>query len=285
MTTPAPPSGDAEGSHARAQTWEEGSCATDGARIHFLRSGGGGAPVVLLHGLVGSGACWTSLAQALGGEFDVVMPDARGHGRSTAPETGYSYDEHADDVSNLVSRLQLREPVLVGHSMGGMTATVVASRRAPTMRGLVLVDPTFIGPELQREVWESDVVDEHRRALAMSRADLVADARRRKPHRDPEVIEVQVDARLSTRSSAFDVLEPPNPDFRELVRAIAVPTLLVIGDSSLVSAELATELGELNPLLAIEQIPEAGHGLPFDRPQELEGVVTSFLRSLPRTPR
>ncbi len=69
-------------------TWIRGVCETNGIRIHYLRTGGGKPPAVLLHGLMGSGACWTLLARALEGEFDVVMPDARGHGGSTAPHHG-----------------------------------------------------------------------------------------------------------------------------------------------------------------------------------------------------
>ena len=253
---------------------------TDDARIHFARTGGSGQAVVLLHGLMGSGACWSPLARALEDEFDVVMPDARGHGGSAAPESGYSYDQLADDVLCLVRELELSHPVLVGHSMGGMTAAVVAQRVAKGFLGLVLVDPTFIGPDLQQQVWESDIAEQHRRTLWLSRSELLADARARHPHRSSEVIELQVEARLNTRLSAFGVLEPPNPEFRVVVNAIEVPTLLVIGDSPVVSLELATELSDINPLISVEQIPNAGHGLPFDQPERLERAIACFLRRL-----
>src|SRR5512146_2019323 len=109
-------------------TWARGVCETNGIGIHYLRTGGAKPPVVLLHGLLGSGACWTPLARALEGELDVVMPDARGHGGSSAPLAGYGYDDHARDVIGLIEELGLRAPILLGHSMGGMTAAVVASR-------------------------------------------------------------------------------------------------------------------------------------------------------------
>jgi N-formylmaleamate deformylase len=262
------------------QTWTAGTFRTNEVGIHFSRTGGNGLPVVLLHGLMGSGACWSPLAQALEDDFDVVMPDARGHGRSTAPEFGYSYDQLADDVLGLVEKLQLFRPVFIGHSMGGMTAAVVTQRSAGNVSGLVLVDPTFISPDLQQEVWESDVADQHRRSLARTKSALMADARARHPHRSSGIIKLQVEARLNTRLSAFGVLEPPNPDFRAVVRAIEVPTLLVIGDSPVVSLELATELSHINPRVGVEQIPNAGHGLPFDQPEHLERVVASFLRRL-----
>ncbi|MFP2932524.1 alpha/beta fold hydrolase [Pyxidicoccus sp. 3LG] len=119
-----------------------GVCETNGINIHYLRTGGANPPVVLLHGLIGNGACWTRLARVLEGEVDVVMPDARGHGGSSAPHHGYRYDAHASDVVGLIRGLELSRPVLLGHSMGGMTAAVVASRGAGGIRGLILVDPT-----------------------------------------------------------------------------------------------------------------------------------------------
>src|SRR5690348_1012751 len=105
-----------------------GDCETNGIGLHYVRTGGAKSPVVLLHGLLGSGACWTPLARALESEFDVVMLDARGHGGSSAPDHGYRYDDHASDVVGMIRGLDLARPVLLGHSMGGMTAAVVASR-------------------------------------------------------------------------------------------------------------------------------------------------------------
>jgi N-formylmaleamate deformylase len=260
-------------------TWISGVCETNGISTHYLRTGGAKPPVVLLHGLMGSGACWTPLARALERDFDVVMPDARGHGGSSAPHDGYRYDDLASDVVGFIRGLELSRPALLGHSMGGMTAALVASRRAGTIRSLILVDPTFLSPERQREVRDSDVAEQHRRALGLRRSDLVAQARARHPHRSPELVELQADARLKTRLDAFEVLTPPSPAYRDVVGAIDVPSLLVIGDSSpVVTLEMATELRSLNSCLRIEQVRDAGHGLPFEQPERLEEVVASFLR-------
>lgn len=255
-------------------------CGSNGIDIHYLRTGGGKPPVVMLHGLMGSGACWTPVARALAGELDVVMPDARGHGGSSVPPHGYQYDDLADDVVGLLGALRLERPVLIGHSMGGMTAAVVASRGVGDLRGVVLVDPTFLEPARQREVSESDVASQHRAALGRTKDELVAMARARGSQRSPELLELQADARLATCMAALDVLTPPNPDYRELVRALSVPTLLVIGDDPVVTREMATELGGTNPLLRVAQIAEAGHGLPFDQPDRLAEAVLAFVREL-----
>ncbi len=188
-----------------------GVCKGSGIDIHFLRTGGGKPPLVLLHGLTGSGACWIPLARALEGEYDVVMPDARGHGNSGTPVNGYRYDNHATDVIGLIQGLGLAAPVLLGHSMGGMTAAVVASQPATAIRGVILADPTFLSPERQREVHESDLVEQHRRLLGLNKGEVLAQLRLRHSHRSSELIELIAEARLQTRIDAFDVSYAAKP--------------------------------------------------------------------------
>jgi N-formylmaleamate deformylase len=257
-----------------------GRCQANGIDIHFLRTGGDKPPLVALHGLIGSSACLSPLARTLEGDFDVILPDARGHGQSSVPVSGYSYPELAADVIDLIAKLELDTPVLLGHSMGGLTAAVVASQLGSAISGLVLVDPTFISPEWQREAFESNVAAEHGQLLASARSDLLARARQRSPHRSDEMIGYLVDARLKTSLNAFEVLTPPNPDYRELVRRVCVPTLLVIGERGVVSLDTAKELLRLNPLVCSKLIADVGHGLPYDEPSRLGGVVLSFLRKL-----
>src|SRR5690348_9516694 len=121
--------------------WTNGVCETNGIDVHFLRTGGAKPPLVMLHGLLGNGACWTPVARALEDDHDVVMPDARGHGHSSAPLSGYRYEDHAADVIGLIQALRLVSPIVLGHSMGGLTAALVASRLGEALRGVILVDP------------------------------------------------------------------------------------------------------------------------------------------------
>lgn len=262
------------------KSWTNGFCEANGINIHYVRTGDHKPPLIPLHGLTGSGACWTPLARALEADYDVVMPDARGHGNSSAPPRGYLYQDHASDVIGLIQALGLVAPVLLGHSMGGMTAAVVARQVGTAISGVILADPTFLNPQRQREVHESDVIEQHLRLLGSNRGDLLAQARLRHPHRSSELIELITDARLQTRISAFDVLRPPNPEYHELVSAICTPLLLLIGDTGVVSLETARELQNVNPRLRLEQIPDVGHGLPYDQPDHFAAVVRSFLRSV-----
>lgn len=280
--------------------------------IHYLRTAASGRrtpSLVLLHGLMGSGAGWTPVARALEGEFDVIMPDARGHGRSSAPGDGYRYDELAGVVIGLINGLDLSHPVLVGHSMGGMTAAVVAARTAGAviagreavgaihgavgaihgavsaihnvrLGALILVDPTFLSPDRQRDVYTSDVAEQHRRALTRSRAELIVEARARHPQRSLELLEIQAEARLNTSLAAFDVLRPPAPDYRVVMQGIDIPTLLVIGDRTpVVTLDMATELASGNPHVRIAEVRDAGHAIPFEQPEALSREIAAFLHT------
>lgn len=261
--------------------WTTGSCQANGINIHYLRTGGDKPPVVLLHGLTMSGACWIPLARSLEEDYDVVMPDARGHGNSSALDQGYSYNKLAADVMSLVEVLRLTNPVLIGHSMGGMTAAMAVTQNPKQLRGLVLADPTFLTPQRQQEVYESDVAAQHHRILDRSKEDYLAELRSRYRHRLPELTELFVKARFQTSIHAFDILAPPNPDYRQLICALAIPSLLVIGGvGGVVSPIVAAELASLNQCLKIVQIEEAGHGIPYDQPERFSTVVKAFLRSI-----
>lgn len=259
--------------------WNTAVCETNTIKIHYTRTGGNKPPLILLHGLMANGVCWTGLARVLQKEYDVIMPDARGHGKSSIPDDGYRYEDHANDVAGLINALRLPPPVLLGHSMGGMTAAVVASRKPNLLRGLILADPTFLSPKVQREVRDSDVADRHRKILNMSLNEAVAEARIRHPDRSPETLELFARARLQTSMAAFDVLIPPNPDYKQLVSEIDVPSLLLLGDNGVVSPVVAKELQRLNSLLQVEQIREAGHALHLDQPESFAAIVSTFLHS------
>lgn len=261
-------------------SWFNGVRRSNGIDIHYLRAGGSKTPLVLLHGLTGSGACWTPLARSLESEYDVVMPDARGHGNSSTPLNGYRYEDHARDVLELIRELGLSAPILLGHSMGGMTAAVVASLAGKMIRAVILADPTFLSPERQREVYDSDVAEQHRRLLGQDKREVLTQLRLRHPRRSPEIIEHIASARLRTRMNAFDVLTPPNPEYHPLVRAIEVPILLILGDAGVVSLETARELQGVNARVRIEVIQDAGHAAQYDQPERFEAVVRSFLRSI-----
>ena len=98
-------------------------------------------PVVLAHGFSDDGLCWTPVAEALEADYDVVMVDARGHGRSDAPEQGYGSAEHANDLAGVIAALGLQRPAVLGHSMGAVSTLALAGLYPDLPRAILLEDP------------------------------------------------------------------------------------------------------------------------------------------------
>lgn len=134
------------------------------------RRSGSGPPVVILHGLLGSGRNWQGIASALGTRFDVVLPDLRNHGGSPWDEDA-GYPALVADVLALLDRLGLPRVRLVGHSMGGKVAMILALEAPERVERLVVVDiaPVAYGPGLDamlRAMRDLDLAGMTRRAEA-----------------------------------------------------------------------------------------------------------------------
>src|SRR4051794_36885198 len=108
--------------------WYEGFVAANGLSLHYIRTGNGAQPaLLLLHGLTDHGRYWAPTAAVLQDRFDVVMLDQRGHGQSARPAAGYSAEEMAEDAAGVVRALGLAPATVLGHSMGGAVALVLAA--------------------------------------------------------------------------------------------------------------------------------------------------------------
>ncbi|MGW4231102.1 alpha/beta fold hydrolase [Streptomyces sp. NPDC004980] len=107
-----------------------------------------GSPVVLLHGLGGSSASWETVGNLLGEEWRVYALDLRGHGESDWPDE-YAFEQMRDDVLGFLDACELDRVGVVGHSMGGVVAYLLAEEHADRVERLVLVEtpPPFPGQE------------------------------------------------------------------------------------------------------------------------------------------
>jgi len=98
-----------------------------------------GVPVILLHGLLGSLVNWQRIARHLGERYRVIVPDLRNHGRSPH-DPDVSYEAMASDVLELMDDLKISRATLVGHSMGGKTAMLLALQHGHRVERLAVVD-------------------------------------------------------------------------------------------------------------------------------------------------
>jgi pimeloyl-ACP methyl ester carboxylesterase len=109
-----------------------------GGRLRVATWSGTGAPVLAIHGITSSSRTWSFVARAL--DNPVLAPDLRGRGRSNHLPGPWGMVQHAEDCAEVVAASGGVPLVVVGHSMGGFVATVLAARRPDLVRGIVLVD-------------------------------------------------------------------------------------------------------------------------------------------------
>ncbi len=121
--------------------WISDYIEVNGIKLHYTRTGGKKPPFVLLHGYSDNGLCWTRTARELEENFDVIMPDLRNHGLSSDPEEGIETFEMVKEIVELMEKLELEKAWIMGHSMGGRIACLIAENYPDLINGAVLLDP------------------------------------------------------------------------------------------------------------------------------------------------
>ncbi|MEG4350410.1 alpha/beta hydrolase [Microcoleus sp. LAD1_D3] len=100
--------------------------------------------LLLLHGLADSACVWTSLGNYLSSRYHIVAPDMRGHGESSKPKTGYTFESAIADLEALMAHLNWHDAHILGHSWTGKLAPIWARQNPDRFCSMILVDPIFI---------------------------------------------------------------------------------------------------------------------------------------------
>jgi pimeloyl-ACP methyl ester carboxylesterase len=126
--------------------WQERDVEANGIRQHFLRTGGSGPPLVLLHGFMEGAIAWLPVARALESDYDVVMLDARGHGRSARAGGHFEAEILAKDVATALAALNISGVRLLGFSLGATTGAFLVDRYPDAVSRLILAGLPEGGP-------------------------------------------------------------------------------------------------------------------------------------------
>lgn len=274
-----------------SRTWE---AATDGAALH-VRVGGQGPAVVMLHGFGDTGDMWAPLAAALAPDHTVIVPDLRGMGLSSHPDTGYDKKTQAGDVAAVLDALDVQRAGVVAHDIGTMVAYAFTAAYPQRVTRLVLMDApipgtgdwdrlscdprvwhfSFQGPDVERLVAgrERIYLDRFWNEFAADPARLGEDTRAHY---------AALYARPGAMHSAFSQFAAFGQDARDNAASLAaggklgVPVLAVGGEESYGPRMAEIASAAFTHVQGVT-IPDAGHWLMEEQPQAVVAAVRAFL--------
>jgi pimeloyl-ACP methyl ester carboxylesterase len=225
----------------------------NGFRMHFdVR--GEGEPLLLLHGGLGIGDDWRHVFPSDLPGYRLIVPDLRGHGRSTSPPQEFTFRACASDVWELLQYLQIDRVKAIGMSLGAKTLLHLATAHPPCVEAMVLVSATPRFPDPLREAAARFTRD----ALAQLPVAERDRLRTRHVHGDEQI------ARLYDMTRSFATSHDDMAFTATSLGSITARTLIVHGDHDpLYPVELAVELFRGIPASALWIVPNGGHGPIF----------------------
>lgn len=213
----------------------------------FIRTIGSGEPLLLLHSGTQSGEMWRPFEEALGARYRLVVPDLRGHGRSTNPEGPLTTRRFADDVVALLDHLGIRRCRAIGASAGGMTLLHLATHHPERLEAMVVVGVGTDLPEACRQILATTSVD------GLSEA---AWQRLRARHRHG-------DEQIRALYAWVAGLAEDTGDMKftkAQLAGVTTPTLIVHGDRDYCfPASMALEIHEVVPTSYLWVVPNGSH--------------------------
>jgi pimeloyl-ACP methyl ester carboxylesterase len=262
----------------------------------YVRLGGKGPAVLLLHGFGDTGDMWMPLADALVKDRAVIVPDLRGMGLSSHPEAGYEKVAQARDLATILDQLGFQQIALVTHDIGNMVGYAFAAMYPQRVSKWVVMDAplpgighwddqlknpktwhfNFRGPDVERLV-----AGRERILLDRFYNELSADPSRiDEPTRDHyTALYALPHAIHNAFSGQFAAFAQDAIDNRQLAATgkLKMPVLAIGGDHSY-GAQLATEIGFAAADVRAAVIEDSGHWIMEEQPAQAVTIILSFLK-------
>jgi pimeloyl-ACP methyl ester carboxylesterase len=265
----------------------------NGVRLHYL-IGGKGSPVVLLHGYAETGYMWRPLMPQLAKHHTVIVPDLRGAGGSSKPESGYDKKNMAVDIHELTASLGFDRVSIVGHDIGLMVAYAYAAQFPQGTGRMVLMDAFLPGIGnwkdvwLMRDLWHFHFYGKVPLALVKGRERIYFEHFWNDFAADPKHSVPEADRRIYARAYAqpggmragfeyFRTFEQDAKDFEQFSKTkLTMPVLVLTGEKA--SGAFLIEQAKLVCSDVRGQIvPGAGHWLMEEAPDTVIPALVDFL--------
>lgn len=261
----------------------------DGLKIRYRDEGPRGASaIIMVHGFASSLETWDSLAAELSNDYRVIRLDLPGHGLTGPdPESRYTNEETVEFLGKFVTALDIKKPLLIGNSSGGLVSWRLAAKSPEAVSGLVLIAP---GGFSINGVTETPVEVPMMVKFYLTKAPMAGVKQATGAlYGDPEKLS---EARIN---SVHDMMVWPGngdafvaraasftlPDPTEDLQGIEVPTLIIWGDKDvMVPAAHAEKFAAAMPKVTLKLYENAGHVPQEETPEQLASDVREFFASL-----
>ncbi|MGW7519103.1 alpha/beta fold hydrolase [Streptomyces sp. NPDC054796] len=263
-----------------------------GRTVAYADHGGGGVPLLALHGTFGRGAAFAGIAERLAGRVRVIAPDQRGHGHTDRADD-YGADAFVEDAAAFVRHLGLGPLPVLGHSRGGITAYQLAARHPELVSALLVEDvgPVMRRPEVDRPTldvrgWPRTAPTREELGAAIVAAG-VPDVSYFLQSAEPEGgagpdgggwrLLFDWDDMMAVQESGVGDWWP------EWLGSRCPALVLRGGHSTMLPAPLAREMTGHRPDTRLVEFPAAGHWIHDDDPDGFAEAVAEFLGAAPVT--
>jgi len=243
---------------------------------------GSGPWVTLSHSLTTDLSMWDQLAVALAPTFTVLRYDTRGHGKSSAPDSAYSFDQLGGDVLGLLDALNIARSHFVGLSMGGMIGQHLALQAPQRLNKLVIANSTSRIPPEAAAIWDERIAQARAQGTAaLAEATLgrwftpaFRSARPDVMARIAAMIEATPVAGYVGCAEAIRRL-----DLTARLPHVTTPTLVVVGaDDPGTPPAASSVIAAAIPGARLEIIPSASHLSCIEQPETFNRLVANFLK-------
>jgi pimeloyl-ACP methyl ester carboxylesterase len=264
----------------------------DGVTMH-VRVGGKGPAVVLLHGFGDTGDMWAPLAADLARDHTVVVPDLRGMGLSSIPESGYDKKTQAADIRGVLNALKIEHSVVVGHDIGTMVAFAYASRYPERTDRLVVMDAPVPGIPPWNDIvrspmlWHFDFGGPDMERLVAGRERIYLDRFWNEFAGTPAKVDegtrqhyAKLYARPGAMHAAFAQFRSIRQDAVDneasMTKKLSMPVLAVGGEKSFGANEAIVMRNAADKVTEVV-IPGAGHWLMEEAPTQTIAAIRGFM--------
>ena len=244
--------------------------------IGYEESGfGTKTPIVFLHGVGSDKSVWRPQLDYFGQERRAIAFDYPGYGDSDPAPEGTTRDDYAAAILSALETLDVARAHICGLSLGGVVAIALHQLSPEACATLILADTFAVHPEGRAIFDRSLAGSSDLPAMAEARVDFLI-AQPADPGVRSNVVETM--SRIDPASYRIGAEAVWLADQRERASAIAVPTLVIVGDQDFITPiDLSNELLDLVPDARMQVIPGAGHLTNLERPEAFNGMVGEFI--------